>query len=141
MIGMRRKGRMAALQILYLNDLCKLSIHQIHRKVLSEKTLDEATQTFAKQLAEGVLSHQEEIDSYLVELAKNWELKRMATADRCILRLGAYELLYEQGTPVSVVINEAVELAKLYATEDSGKFVNGLLDQIKKKRKLPFEKK
>jgi N utilization substance protein B len=66
--------------------------------------------------------------------AANWELKRMAALDRNILRLAAYELIYELDTPETVIINEAVEIAKAYSTDDSGKFVNGILDKLKSQR-------
>lgn len=83
------------------------------------------------QLVEGVAAHLEELDALIVRYSEHWRLERMAAVDRNLLRLAAYELLYEPKIPPKVVINEAVELAKLYGTEVSGAFVNGILDRIR----------
>jgi len=84
---------------------------------------------FAKSLLAGVRLYQREIDDRLSAVAENWSLSRMAITDRNILRLGAYELLYTD-TPPRVVIDEAVELAKLFGSQQSGPFVNGILDRL-----------
>ena len=91
----------------------------------------EAARLFAEELIRGVLAHREEIDERLQRLIKNWDLKRLATADRNILRLAMFEMLYRLDIPPVVSINEAVELAKKYSTEDSGAFVNGVLDRFR----------
>ncbi len=83
------------------------------------------------ELVEGVAAHLEELDALIAHYSKHWRLERMAAVDRNLLRLAAYELLYQPKIPPKVVINEAVELAKLYGTEDSGAFVNGILDRIR----------
>ncbi len=80
---------------------------------------------------EGVASHLEELDALIVRYSEHWRLERMAAVDRNLLRLAAYELLYQPKIPSKVVINEAVELAKRYGAEDSGAFVNGILDHIR----------
>jgi transcription antitermination protein NusB len=82
-------------------------------------------------LVEGVASHLEELDALIVRYSEHWRLERMVAVDRNLLRLAAYELLYQSGIPPKVVINEAVELAKRYGTEVSGAFVNGILDHIR----------
>lgn len=87
--------------------------------------------TYLLQLVEGVTIHLEELDALISRYSEHWRLERMAAVDRNLLRLAAYELLYEPRIPPKVVINEAVELAKLYGTEDSGAFVNGILDRIR----------
>jgi N utilization substance protein B len=88
--------------------------------------------TVARSLCEGAFAKIEEIDLLISEASKRWTLERMPTIDRTILRLATYELL-ELRTPTKVVLNEAVELAKTYGTEHSGKFVNGLLDTLAQK--------
>jgi N utilization substance protein B len=90
---------------------------------------------FARLLAEGVRARQKEIDTLIKKYAQNWEMSRMAAVDRGILRLAAWELLYETDTPINVIINEALEIAKKYSTGESSKFVNGILDKIKLERK------
>ena len=72
------------------------------------------------------------LDALIKKYAQNWEMDRMAALDRNLLRLGAYEIIFELDTPVSVIIDEAVEMAKAFSTPDSGKFVNGILDRIRK---------
>lgn len=90
--------------------------------------------TFANRILEGVAGKTPLIDQLIIKYAENWELSRMAAIDRNIMRLAAWELLEAPETPVNVIINEAVEIAKKYSTQDSGKFVNGILDKIKNER-------
>jgi N utilization substance protein B len=89
------------------------------------------TPAYLLQLVEGVTAHLEELDALIARYSEHWRLERMAAVDRNLLRLAAFELLYEPQIPPKVVINEAVELAKLYGTEGSGAFVNGILDRIR----------
>lgn len=86
---------------------------------------------FADPLIRGTLEHKEEADALIRQHAQNWELHRIATVDRNILRLAIFEMLHRDDIPPVVSINEAVELAKKFSTQDSGKFVNGILDKIK----------
>jgi N utilization substance protein B len=90
-----------------------------------------AIQTFAEPLIRGALQHQEQIDGMIRKHAKNWDLHRMAVVDRNILRLAIFEMLHRDDIPPVVSINEAVDIAKKFSTEDSGKFVNGILDKVK----------
>jgi N utilization substance protein B len=89
------------------------------------------TPAYLLELVEGVAAHLEELDTLIVRYSEHWRLERMAAVDRNLLRLASYELLYQPQIPPKVVINEAVELAKLYGSEDSGGFVNGILDRIR----------
>ena len=132
--GARRQAREAALQALYLGDLCRAPALEISEKAWSEDPLSGKTLEFCRHLIGGVDASRESIDSVIVKYAENWELGRMAAVDRCLLRMAAFELLYDLGTPVNVVINEAVEIAKKYSTAESSKFVNGILDKIKLER-------
>ena len=86
---------------------------------------------YLRELVAGVASHQEELDALIVRFSEHWRLERMTVVDRNLLRLAAYELLYQAKVPPKVVINEAVEMAKRYGSEDSGAFINGILDQIR----------
>lgn len=83
------------------------------------------------KLVEGVAAHQEELDALIRQYSEHWRLERMAAVDRNLLRLALYELLYEPEIPAKVVINEAVELAKRFGSEESGAFINGILDRIR----------
>ena len=132
--GSRRLGRESALQVLYLRDLGACTPEQTPRGVWAAEPLTPKTRDFANHLAAGVQAHLTNIDGLITKYAQNWELHRMAAIDRCVLRLATFELLYDLETPVSVIINEAVEIAKTFSTADSGKFVNGILDKIKQER-------
>ena len=89
------------------------------------------TPAYLLQLVQGVAANLEELDALISRYSEHWRLERMAAVDRNLLRLAAYELLYQPQIPPKVAINEAVELAKQYGTEDSGAFVNGILDRIR----------
>jgi transcription antitermination factor NusB len=92
---------------------------------------------YAKKLVYGALEHREEIDGLIKEQADNWRLERMSAVDRNILRLAVYEFLYEEDVPKLVVVDEAIELAKKFGSEQSGRFVNGLLDGLLKTHDFP----
>jgi N utilization substance protein B len=91
---------------------------------------------YARTLVAGTLDHLEEVNHLISEQADNWRLERMPAVDRNILRLAVYELLYEEGMPKLVVVDEAIELAKKFSTDQSSRFVNGLLDGILKRKEL-----
>jgi len=131
----RRHGREAALQVLYLRDVSRDGLEPVPEAVWSAEPLTPKIREFARRLADGVQSRQKDIDGLIKKYAENWEMGRMAVVDRGILRLAAWELLYETDTPINVIINEALEIAKKYSTGDSSKFVNGILDKIKLERK------
>jgi len=135
-MGSRRASRETAMQILYAIDVCKLTKEEAEEAFWQTKKYDKDVVSFARELIDGAIANTEELDGILKETAENWEIGRMAGVDRAILRLAAYELVYTLGTPANAVINEAIELAKDFSTEESGKFVNGILDKVKKlKRK------
>jgi transcription antitermination protein NusB len=99
---------------------------------LPPPTADEAAmRLFAEPLIRGVIEHRAEIDEQIKKVAKNWDLHRIAAVDRNILRLAIYEMLHREDIPPVVSINEAVDIAKKFSTQDSGKFVNGILDKVK----------
>ena len=99
---------------------------------LAPPTAEEAAvRLFAEPLIRGALDHREEADALIKKHAQNWDLHRMAAVDRNVLRLAIYEMLYRDDIPPVVSINEAVDIAKKFSTQDSGKFVNGILDKVK----------
>ena len=92
---------------------------------------------FAEPLIRGALEHREESDVFIRKYCKNWDLPRIAAVDRNILRLAIYEMLHREDIPPVVSINEVVDIAKRFSTEDSGRFVNGILDSVKKELMRP----
>lgn len=127
----RTRARMSALQVLYTSEIqgAYPSEVAVSEKYLSEDGKDLAD--YARKLVEGVEAHRVEIDGMLSSTSENWSLARMPIVDRSILRLAAYEMTYVEDVPVSVAINEAVELAKGFGGKDeSPQFVNGVLGRI-----------
>ena len=133
----RRLAREYALQTLYFTDTGKLNAEDSCLFVNSfYENLDEETFTFCKDLVTGTNGNTKEIDEIITAKAKNWSVERMSAVDRAILRMATYEIVFSADkAPVPAIIDEAIELAKKYSTENSGKFINGLLDQIKNERK------
>jgi N utilization substance protein B len=103
--------------------------------VLSASSDEEPVPPFARTLVEGVFGHAVEIDDAIRAASDRWTIERMPVVDRNLLRIGVYELLFSLETPAGAVINEAVELAKLLSTEDSARFVNGVLGRIARERR------
>jgi len=130
-MGRRRQAREFALQALYLIDTGRMSGHEALLIVAAGSKLDPASEAFARELVLGAESCLKELDKQLQSLAANWELKRMATVDRNILRLASYEILHRPETPPSVAIDEALEIAKHLSAPESSKFINGILDKVK----------
>ena len=155
-MGKRREARERAVQFLFQHDLNRpddldRALEQFWESqraaaIAEEKgtanwgqpvelpppTTDEAAmRLFAEPLIRGALEYRDEADAIITKHAKNWELHRIAAVDRNILRLAIYEMLHRDDIPPIVSINEAVDIAKKFSTQDSGKFVNGILDKIK----------
>lgn len=132
----RRRARKVILDILYRMELDQSSFKDIlpdYQEELEEKGILD----FVSRAVEGISAHREEIDRTITAYADRWSLGRMPVLDRNILRLGIYEVLYEDDIPYSVSINEAVELANTYSTEESGKFINGILGRLVKEIEKP----
>ncbi|MBU1084625.1 MAG: transcription antitermination factor NusB [Candidatus Omnitrophota bacterium] len=131
----RTVSREIALKVLYAGDITKETMEETEEKYwLNNPGKSKSIKDFAQQLIRGVNSNYAEIDKVISACATNWNMDRMASIDRNILRIAVYELLHEESTPAKVVINEAIEMAKKYGDENSGRFVNGILDEIKKER-------
>ncbi len=136
----RSRAREIVLQVLYQDDLNADQPEDIRLRFINSRlNHDQALINFARQLLAGVREHQEEVDNRLEKTARNWRLSRMAATDRNVLRLGAYEILFTD-TPDRVVINEAIELAKRYGTNNSSQFVNGVLDRLMRNESDPENK-
>lgn len=160
MAGKRHTAREMAIQMLYQHDLGGSTLPQVFhhfdpgsylaaeddepasdkqpagRAEDPEKARRRADEAFAhaRVLVEGAAAHREEIDALIRGQADNWRLERMPAVDRNILRLAVYELLHQPDVPKLVVLDEAIELAKKYGSEQSGRFINGLLDGLLKQR-------
>lgn len=127
----RRKAREYALQILFQLDIAKAKPSvSILKNFWAEQEPDEEMRAFAEEVVKGTYKNLEKINGKIRECAKNWSIDRMAAVDRNILRIAVYEMLYRPDIPASVSINEAIEIAKKYGTDESGSFVNGILDSV-----------
>ena len=131
-MGTRRKSRELALQALYQGELAGQNGHLDFQDFCAHFQVDKKATPYAKKLLDGVLEKGTAIDKLISNHAENWRLERMSVIDRNILRLAVYEVHYQDDVPVSVAINEAVEIAKRYSTDDSGSFINGILDAMAK---------
>ena len=128
----RRESRMWASQILYQLDFNPVEISEAFQEFWKDKETDDRSKSFTESLVNGVRGNLDEIDRQLEGYAENWTLKRMAGCDRNIMRICMYEMVYLDDVPPVVAINEAVDLAKDFGTDDSGRFVNGILDRARK---------
>jgi N utilization substance protein B len=131
--GTRRKARECALQMLFASDVLKAQDDMLttdYWKELGDAGIDEKTQDFANNLVNGTLKELETIDDRIRTRAEHWRIERMAIVDRNVLRLAVYEFLFED-TPHTVVINEALEIARRFSTFEATQFINGILDAIK----------
>jgi N utilization substance protein B len=131
-MGARREGREAAVQFLFQLDLNRAEPEELERAFWILRPVEHPrTPEFAKALVKGVRAHQAEIDAQIQALATNYQLRRIAAVDRNILRVAVFELLHRSDIPPIVAINEAIEIAKAFGSEDSGRFVNGILDRLR----------
>jgi N utilization substance protein B len=137
-MGLRRDGREAAIQFLYQCDAHKpVQVEEALAAFWKQNEEPQNVRDFANDLLRGVLEKRPEVDAKIRTLADNWDFERLAVVDRNILRLAVYEMLFRPEIPPVVSINEAIEIAKKFSTADSGKFVNGLLDRVKKELLRP----
>jgi N utilization substance protein B len=131
----RTRSRELALQFLYQLDLRGAELLGEAREFVRGEERDAETARFALQLVEGTHAAREELDREIQAVAQNWSIGRMAVIDRNVLRLASYELLHCPDVPPKVAINEAIELGKRYSTQNSGAFINGILDKIMNRAK------
>jgi N utilization substance protein B len=133
--GTRRVAREAAIQYLFSHDLNKVEDGNISDDDFRDiRPTRPAEREFAEELLTGLVAEQETVDGAIMAAVDNYAFHRIAAVDRNILRLATYELLFCDNIPDPVSINEAVEIAKRFGTEDSARFVNGILDRIRKEK-------
>lgn len=127
----RSRGRELALQFLYQLDLRGPELIEEAPDFIAEQEPDREVREFAARLVAGIHEHARALDEVIAAVAENWDIDRMAVVDRNVLRIASYELLHCKDIPPKVAINEAIELGKRYSTQNSGAFINGILDKIK----------
>jgi len=133
----RTRARELALQFLYQLDLRGRDFLSEAEAFVRGEEADRSTVEFAVLLVRGTAQHRDDLDEVIRSVAQNWDIERMAVIDRNVLRLASYELLHCADIPPKVSINEAIELGKRYSTQNSGGFINGILDKIKDRHASP----
>ena len=131
-MGLRRKARVIALQVLYEVDSVGHEMEHALTPFLDDGRLNEENATFARHLTGGVLQNKDKIDEYIKKFATAWPLEQISVVDRNILRLAIFEIMLDNSVPIKVAINEAVELAKVFGSTNSPKFINGVLGSVSK---------
>ena len=131
-MGKRHKAREHALQGLYMYEVSKSTIENIIEFEWLDGEISEEAEKFAVELIEGVVKQIEKIDSLITDYSKNWKFERISIIDKSILRLAIYEMLFIKDIPAIVTINECIDLGKTFGGENSGQFINGILDAVKK---------
>jgi len=136
-MGKRHRARELALMLLYELEFQPGEVERLLAGFWEERAVPPDVREFAEELVRGTLEHLEVLDQTISKNATHWSLARIAPVERNILRLATYELLHRYDIPERVVLNEAIELAKMYGSEESGAFVNGILDHIRIHLQLP----
>ncbi|HBG75077.1 MAG: transcription antitermination factor NusB [Chloroflexi bacterium GWB2_49_20] len=126
----RTRARGVALQALYEIDIANHPVGQVLENRLEDEILSEELQEFTRQIVIGVFPMRKELDGVISKYAPEWPLDQIATIDRNIMRVAAWEMAVQGDTPVKVIINEAVELAKLYGSDSAPRFINGVLGSL-----------
>ncbi len=139
-MGRRRHSREIALQILYFIDVTEIppdEAFRLYYQIFDDELFAEdhfrapqKARSFAEELVRGVYGNRPEIDQLIVSASKHWRLERMSIVDRNTLRIALYEMLYCVDIPAKVSLNEAIDLGKIYGSEDSSAFINGILDHL-----------
>lgn len=133
-MSLRTKSREFAMQMLFQWDMSQQDPAKLETKFWRSAKASDPTRAFANRLFEGAVKDSASLDELIVQQAANWRMERLAVIDRAILRLAIYELRTTD-TPPKVILNEAVELAKKFSSEEAGSFVNGILDAVHKSLK------
>ncbi len=133
-MGLKRRSRELALQMLFQMDMGTVKMKDMEENFLPQASAPEMAKVMALKMVKNTWDRLPDIDQNLRSLAENWDLSRMAAVDRNILRLATYEILFDSEIPKSVAINEAIEIVKRYSTDESSKFVNGILDKLNKQK-------
>jgi transcription antitermination protein NusB len=128
----RTRAREVALQLLFQRDHNPSMARADVERFVEERLREQPLRDFCLSLVDGVAVNQADIDQKLAAAAENWRLARMPTVDRNLLRLGAFEMLYQKENPPAVILDEVIELARRFGTADSPAFVNGVLDRLRR---------
>jgi len=129
-VGVRREARELALQLLYAMELNPIDIEEGLHLSRENSRASEGVRLFAEELVAGVMANRSAIDKKIRGQSKNWAISRMAKVDLNILRLALFELMFREDIPRNVTINEAIEVAKKFGSEESSAFINGMLDEM-----------
>jgi N utilization substance protein B len=138
-LGSRRSARIIALQALYQVDISGMDTREVLTFDWLDKKHDASTIDFARTLIEGTIEELDRIDRNIKQQLEHWDLSRVSYVDRAILRFSTYSLIYQEDVPDTVIINEAIDIAKIFGTDDSYRFVNGVLDGIRKEKERARE--
>jgi N utilization substance protein B len=131
-MGIRRKARILAFQTIYSWDINNDSMEDLLQFSWKKEEINEEVANFSKLLAAGTVENLTAIDEMITNNIRNWEFDRLAKVDLAILRTSIFEMKYQDDVPASVTINEAIEIAKSFGADDSYKFINGVLDNIRR---------
>jgi N utilization substance protein B len=129
-MGIRRKARENALKILYSSEVGDHPVEEAIQRFWEDFEPSEEGREFTEKIVRGTLDRLAELDAVIQGVSTHWKISRMACVDRNILRMAAYEIFYVEEIPKRVTLNEAIEIAKRYGTEDSWAFINGILDKL-----------
>ncbi len=136
----RRLARELAMKVLYRYEEGERDTAEVLTDVLSAKHYQETDKEFCQQLVQVTVEHVDSIDNHIKHVIKNWPYDRISVIDKTILRIGTCELLYFDDIPAQVSINEAIEIGKRYGGADSGRFINGILDAVRKEHESSHNK-
>lgn len=131
-MGKRRRARECALQMLFQIDLIGVEPAEVYAQFWDEHDTEDDVRAFSQELVDGVCTTREQLDARITEIAEHWRIERMAVVDRNVLRMALYEMNRQPQTPIAVVIDEAIEVARRFGSEESAKFVNGVLDALRR---------
>ena len=131
-MGRRRRAREDTLRILFQLEFDNTPLENMLTQYWDIRKASEDIKEYSTWLAQGIVSHQDEIDNIIQSVSEHWRISRMALVDRNILRIAIFELLFEENIAPAIIINEAIEIAKKYSGNDAATFVNGILDTVRK---------
>jgi N utilization substance protein B len=143
-MGKRRKARESTLQILFQLEFNDSDAEKAFQLYWRDKKATKEVKDYSRWLVEGIISHKESIDRSIQSVSQRWRISRMPVVDRNILRMAVFELFYEEDVAPAIIINEAIEIAKKFSSEQAAMFINGILDTLRKnanKKKESFRDK
>lgn len=139
-MGKRRKSRESTLQILFQLEFDDSDPDDVINQFWKGKKASREIKDYSSYLIRGIISHQDSVDRIIQSVSDHWRLSRMPIVDRNILRMAAFELFYEEGLAPAIVINEAIEVAKKFSSDQAAQFINGILDALRRQSDAAKEK-